>query len=189
MSSGNGAAGAGGGLAPTGDAVVAGGADDRSVPVVRLRVLGPDDVEQVAALEVRIFPEDPWTSGMVAEELAAAGRHYVGAEVGGELVGYAGIHTGPDADVMTIGVLSSCRGRGVGSQLLADLIDAARAAGSERVFLEVRASNGAAQGLYVAHGFHRIGRVRHYFRHPREDAVTMRLDLRGPGIGPVGAPL
>lgn len=153
---------------------------------VDLRALGPEDVEQVSALEAALFPEDPWTRTMVAEELSAPGRHYVGAELEGRLIGYAGILIGPDADVMTIGVLPDHRGRGVGTLLLEDILDAARTGGSERVFLEVRASNGAAQGLYLAHGFHRIGKVRHYFRNPREDAVTMRLDLGGTRGAPIG---
>lgn len=138
----------------------------------------PADVPTICALEQAIFPEDPWTPGMVDEELNAAGRHYVAAYVStdnasGEIVGYAGITLGPDADVMTIGVLAQWRGKGVGSHLLADLLAAADAAGSERIFLEVRASNEAAQGLYRRHGFEVIGRIRNYFRQPREDAVTM----------------
>lgn len=142
-----------------------------------LRPLGPGDVSRVVALEAEIFAGDPWTEGMVSEELQVRGRHYVGVEVDGDLLGYAGISLGPDADVMTIGVLARARGRGLGRLLLEDLLAAARAAGSQRVFLEVRASNAAAISLYRAHGFAAIGTIRHYFRHPREDAVSMRTDL------------
>ncbi|WP_240623065.1 ribosomal protein S18-alanine N-acetyltransferase [Schaalia canis] len=146
--------------------------------VVELRPMTAADVPTVCALEQAIFPEDPWTPGMVDEELRAAGRHYVAAYANtdgasGEIVGYAGITLGPDADVMTIGVLPQWRGKGVGARLLADLLSAAEAAGSERIFLEVRASNEAAQGLYRRYGFEIIGRIRNYFRHPLEDAVTM----------------
>ncbi|MGO3796035.1 MAG: ribosomal protein S18-alanine N-acetyltransferase [Pauljensenia sp.] len=154
---------------------------------VDLRALGPDDVHLVSALEAQIFSEDPWTRAMVAEELSAPGRHYVGAEVEEHLVGYAGILIGPDSDVMTIGVLPDHRGGGVGTLLLEDIVAAARTIGSERVFLEVRASNESAQRLYLAHGFRRIGMVRHYFRNPREDAVTMRLDLGDTHGAPIGA--
>lgn len=146
-------------------------------PPVALRVLGPDDTDLVTALEAEVFAEDPWTPGMVAEELSAPMRHYVAAERDGQVLGYGGITLGPDADIMTIGVREGERGAGVGRLLLGGLLTAARTAGSRRVFLEVRASNGAAQGLYAAAGFRPIGRVRHYFRNPREDAVTMRLDL------------
>ncbi len=146
-------------------------------PAVLLRPLTEADRETVTELEGRVFPEDPWPPSMVGEELRAPLRHYVGAVEGGDTVGYAGVRLGPDADVMTIGVVEPARGRGIGRALIEDLLGAARAAGSERVFLEVRASNEAAIGLYLSVGFHRIGRVRRYFRHPTEDAVTMRLDL------------
>lgn len=146
------------------------------------------DVPTVCALEQAIFPEDPWTSGMIHEELRALRRHYVAAcvneEATGEaddpkgnaaetIIGYAGITLGPDADVMTIGVLPDWRGQGVGARLLADILTAADAAGAERVFLEVRASNESAQALYRRRGFDTVGRIRNYFRNPCEDAVTM----------------
>ena len=35
----------------------------------KLVVLGPQDWHAVIALEQAIFPEDPWTPGMVAEEI------------------------------------------------------------------------------------------------------------------------
>ncbi len=143
-----------------------------------LRRLGVGDIDLVTALEAEIFAEDPWTSAMVGEELRAPGRHYVAALLDDTVVGYAGIAIGSDADVMTIGVRMSARGRGVGTFLLAELLRAAREAGAQRVFLEVRASNGSAIGLYARAGFTRIGRVRRYFRNPVEDAVTMRADLR-----------
>jgi len=143
-----------------------------------LRPLTSQDAATVTRLERRVFPEDPWPRSMVDEELAAPRRRYVGAVVDGEMIGYAGIRLGPDADVMTIGVEDAHRGRGIGRALLDDLLAAARDAGTERVFLEVRASNEGAVRLYERAGFHRIGRLRRYFRHPTEDAVTMRLDLR-----------
>ncbi|MDO4257904.1 MAG: ribosomal protein S18-alanine N-acetyltransferase [Actinomycetaceae bacterium] len=140
--------------------------------------LSIDDLDAVAALETAIFPEDPWSRGMVSEELRSRARHYVGLRAGGgDLIAYAGVALGPDAEIMTIGVLPDWRGRGLGTLLLRDLITAAREAGAERIFLEVRASNESAQRLYEREGFTRIGQIRGYFRHPTEDAVTMRALL------------
>lgn len=162
---------------PEGPALPSGGnpVDEGDAPALRLLEVG--DVARVVALEEAIFPEDPWTEGMISEELQVRGRHYVGVEVGDRLVGYAGITLGSDADVMTVGVLPEARGRGLGRLLVEDLLAAARRAGARRVFLEVRASNEVAIGLYARLGFARIGRIRRYFRHPSEDAVTMRADL------------
>ena len=40
-------------------------------------------------------------------------------------------------------------------------------------FLEVRASNEAAQALYVGLGFHQCGRRREYYQAPVEDAIEL----------------
>jgi ribosomal-protein-alanine N-acetyltransferase len=45
------------------------------------------------------------------------------------------------------------------------------------VFLEVRASNEAAQHLYAALGFTRVGERRRYYRFPTEDAVILRTGI------------
>ena len=144
---------------------------------IELRVLGPADFEQVLRAERIVFAEDPWTPGMIGEELTSTLRHYVGAFEQGTFVGWAGLSLGVDGDVMTIGVLPDFRGRGVGHLLLAELLRVARQASVERVFLEVRASNTQAISLYERQGFVHIGRIKHYFRNPSEDAVTMRVDL------------
>ena len=149
---------------------------------IRLRAATAQDAPALRVLEDAIFPEDPWSDGMIAEELAAKWRFYVLAEHIDEQgqatpVGYGGVSLGPDADIMTVGVLADFRGTGLGTRVVESLLNAAQAAGSERIFLEVRESNMAAQRLYEKHGFERIGRVRGYFRHPLEDAVTMRFDV------------
>lgn len=142
---------------------------------VHIRRASAQDRDLLIALEHEIFPEDPWTPGMVDEELSSPARAYfIAATDSGEVVGYAGVSLGFDADVMTIGVRGTARRQGVGDLLVNAMTSAAADAGADRVFLEVRESNEAAQKLYKKHGFERIGRVRGYFRNPIEDAVTMR---------------
>lgn len=142
---------------------------------------GPGDEALLAVLENEIFPEDPWTPAMIAEELASPFSTYLlalGDE--GECLAYGGVKVvGDAADIMTIGVVEAARGRGLGRFLLDGLIGAAREGGAEAVFLEVRRSNLAARALYASAGFMEIGVIRRYFRNPVEDAVDMRLDLRG----------
>ena len=149
----------------------------------QLLVLGIEDRQALVALEQEIFPEDPWTSGMIAQELSSGRSVYFGVCVNDDvaapvLCGYAGIALGVDADVMTMGVLPDFRGRGLGRVLMGALIDVARRWGSERVFLEVRESNAAAISLYENSGFEVVGRTKGYFRNPREDALNMRLIVR-----------
>ena len=47
----------------------------------------------------------------------------------------------------------------------------------EKVFLEVRASNEAALGLYRRFGFSEAGRRANYYERPREDALVMVATL------------
>ena len=134
----------------------------------KLVVLGPQDWHAVIALEQAIFPEDPWTPGMVAEELSSGLSVYFGVCADapqGELpvlCGYAGVKVGLDSDVMTMGVLPDFRGRGLGRALMDALLELARQRGSERVFLEVRASNTPAITLYEQSGFERVGVTKNY---------------------------
>jgi ribosomal protein S18 acetylase RimI-like enzyme len=77
-------------------------------------------------------------------------------------------------------VLAAWRGRGVGSALLAEGIDQARAAGAHKIALQVWPHNRAAIALYERFGFQREGYLtRHYRRRSGElwDAVIMSLRL------------
>ena len=49
----------------------------------------------------------------------------------------------------------------------------AKLMGATAGYLEVRASNEAANALYQRYGFRQIGRRRNYYDHPREDAIIM----------------
>lgn len=89
---------------------------------VTFALLGPADLFQLIELEPVIFPADPWSANMLTEELNLPGRLYVGAFRGEDLIGYAGVRLGWDADVMTVGVLPLHRGMGVGGALVKELI-------------------------------------------------------------------
>ncbi|WP_026429599.1 ribosomal protein S18-alanine N-acetyltransferase [Schaalia georgiae] len=145
------------------------------------------DLRELVRLEGLLFPEDPWTEGMLREELASASSHYLIARADGTACGYGGVKVlGDQGDIMTIGVVPGARGRSVGSRLLDGLIAWARRAGADELFLDVRASNAAAIGLYLSRGFEAVGRRRRYFRNPVEDALVMRL--AGLAGGPAAHP-
>ena len=175
-------------------------------PGVRLRPMVPADLADVMALEHDLFPDDPWTAQMFAEEvvqppdsrlylIAEAGKPAV-AEAGepavaeaGEpastagapvMAGYAGmmfVPGGVQADVLTIAVAKAYWGRGVGSALLGALVDTAAGRGCTEVFLEVREDNPRARGLYLRRGFDEIGVRRGYYQPSGVDAIVMRKDL------------
>jgi ribosomal-protein-alanine N-acetyltransferase len=152
----------------------------------RLRAMVPADLVDVIALEHEVFPDDPWSPEMFADEVVQPpeSRLYLIAEAdagGSALAGYAGlmfVPGGTQADVLTIAVRQAYWGRGIGSALLDALVTAARDRGCAEVFLEVRADNSRAHGLYRRRGFADIGIRRGYYQPSGADAITMRKDLR-----------
>jgi ribosomal-protein-alanine N-acetyltransferase len=146
-----------------------------------LRPLRYDDLAAVLDLEWTLFPDDAWSPGMFAEELALQGngRHYVAAEEGSTLVGYAGMMLpgGRQAEVLTLAVDERHWGHGIGSALLTDLLDEATGRACQEMFLEVRADNPRAQDLYRRYGFEHVGIRRGYYQPSGTDAIVMRREL------------
>lgn len=146
-----------------------------------LRGATPDDLDAIMAIEERSFPTDAWSRETMRSELASPHGRYLVDEQGGEVVGYGGVRAlqgGADADIQTIALDAELRGRGRGRALLRALLRTAAERGAREVFLEVRADNPAAEGLYRAEGFEEIGRRPRYYQPDDVDAIVMRLDLR-----------
>ena len=79
--------------------------------------------------------------------------------------------------INNVAVRSEYQRRGVASQLLAAVLIEGRRIGAHLAFLEVRAGNIAAQGLYQRSGFQVTGRRRRYYNQPPEDALLMSRQL------------
>jgi len=140
------------------------------------------DLDSVLGLELALFGEEAWSRQMLIGELGQqpASRYYLVAEEAGTIVGYAGLlAAGGQADVLTIAVSAPCWGQGIGSQLLAGLLEEAARRGCTEAFLEVRADNTRAQRLYRWWGFDEIGIRRGYYQPSGMDAIVMRRDLAG----------
>lgn len=146
-----------------------------------LRVATPADLEAIMLVENRSFPTDAWSTETMAAELASPHGRYLLDEHDGVVVGYGGVRAlqgSPDADIQTIALLAERRGEGRGRALLRALLEVARERGAREVFLEVRADNPTATGLYLAEGFEEIGRRPRYYQPDDVDAIVMRRDLR-----------
>ncbi|KJQ55054.1 ribosomal protein S18-alanine N-acetyltransferase [Microbacterium sp. SA39] len=146
-----------------------------------LRAATPADLDAIMAIEHRSFPTDAWSSETMAAELASAHGVYLVDEHDGEVIGYGGVRAlqgSADADIQTIALLAERRGEGRGRALLRALLAAARARGAREIFLDVRADNPTAAGLYLAEGFEEIGRRPHYYQPDDVEAIVMRRDLR-----------
>ena len=77
-------------------------------------------------------------------------------------------------EIENIAIAGPSRRRGLGTKLLREFLDHARAKGARAVFLEVRESNHAARALYEKWSFDKSGRRPRYYADPVEDAITYR---------------
>lgn len=148
-----------------------------ALPAVRIRPLEMDDLPRVIEIENASF-STPWRRPTFETLLGRRDSDLIAAESVDGLAGYAVVWTIADqAELGNVAVVGEVRGRGIGRLLVRAALDRATARGAEDCFLEVRASNLAAQALYESCGFEVIGRRRRYYRRPIEDALVMRAHL------------
>ena len=146
----------------------------------QIRPMSQEDVPAIAALEQAAY-EFPWSAGIFRDCLLA-GYCAVTLEAGSEVVGYAVMSVAAgEAHLLNICIAPDLRRRGIGRRLLQHMLAAARQAGAECLYLEVRPSNQEAMRLYRAAGFEVVGVRPGYYRAVggNEDAVV--LVLRFPG--------
>ncbi len=84
---------------------------------------------------------------------------------------------GNEWEIENIAIAGPARRRGLGTRLLGELLDMARARGAAAMFLEVRESNQAARALYEKWAFLESGRRPVYYQDPQEAAILYRLDF------------
>lgn len=147
-------------------------------PEPRVRPLRRSDLPAVLAIERSVYPS-PWPEEHLTRIVALPGAIGRVAELeGGGVVGYAlGWVAADEAELANIAVAPPHRRTGVGDRLLASMREAAAGLGATRMYLEVRVSNEVAQAFYRSRGFTVTGRRREYYSRPREDALTMAVDL------------
>jgi ribosomal-protein-alanine N-acetyltransferase len=143
----------------------------------RLTPMTAEHLEQVAAIERECF-STPWTAEMLREELFNPAASYIVAEApDGTVLGYGGLQAVIDEGYITnIAVRGDYRQMGVGSALL-EVFCRFGEAHLAFLTLEVRASNQAAIGLYLKHGFAQVGRRKDYYDRPKEDAILMTKEF------------
>jgi [ribosomal protein S18]-alanine N-acetyltransferase len=142
-----------------------------------IRRMTVDDISAVHEIDMLSFSL-PWSERSFRFEVAEnpVARNWV-AEVNGRVAGMLVLWFIVDeAHIATIAVHPDFRRRGIGEQILISAIRAVRKEGAQRVFLEVRAGNVAAQAMYRKYGFEITGIRPHYYRDNNEDAFLMNLE-------------
>ena len=137
-----------------------------------VRRAGAGDLSALADLHASAF-----SPGWSAAEIAALGAVAL-VEDGAGLILVRTV--AGEAEVLTVGVRPEARGTGAGRRLVQAALEAVRADGAERVFLEVAEDNLAALRLYDGFGFVEVGRRRRYYPRPdggTADALVLRRAL------------
>jgi ribosomal-protein-alanine N-acetyltransferase len=137
------------------------------------------DLAVFVSLDKKLFPYSPWSASQYKEEFSSPTRHFVVALDDAQgIIGYAGVFApgGAEADVLTVGVIPSQRGKGIARQLMALITDWAKQQGSIAMMLEVKVDNTEAIGLYESLGYSKLNVRKDYFG-AGLDALVMRLDL------------
>ncbi|MCU7555100.1 ribosomal protein S18-alanine N-acetyltransferase [Alteromonas sp. ASW11-19] len=142
-----------------------------------VRTMQAADIPAAYAIHQQAQPR-PW-SPATFEDCTHTPYHGLVAE-NDSVAGYALILCVADeATLMDIAVAESARRSGTGSALLSRVIQYCQQCGMRSLFLEVRANNPAAIGLYRKYGFEQIDTRKGYYNTPegKIDGVIMRRAL------------
>lgn len=143
-----------------------------------LEPMGEQDLSKVLAIENAIYTH-PWTGGNFLDSLYA-GYDCRTWRLNGELIGYFVLMCAAgEAHLLNLSIAAQHQRRGHGSALLREAAALARSRAVRTIFLEVRPSNRAAQGLYTRFGFRKVAVRRGYYpaHSGREDALVLSLAL------------
>jgi len=144
----------------------------------RLRPMTEADLPRIHRIELASY-EYPWSPGNFADSLRAGYSMWV-REAEGEVIGYyAMMAAAGEAHLLNLTIAPMWRRHGLGRDLLDHCLARPWDHHADSVFLEVRASNSAAIGLYHGSGFVDLAVRRGYYpaRDGREDALIMKKDL------------
>jgi len=139
---------------------------------MRIRAIRPEDDAAITGVIRTVMPEfgaqgpgfaleDPEVAAMSAAYSVPGSAYFVLEDAGGRVLGGGGI--GPLAggepgvcELRKMYFLREARGGGHGRRMLAHCLEAARALGYRRCYLETLSGMEAAQHLYAAAGFSRL---------------------------------
>lgn len=141
--------------------------------VVSIRRLELSDIEDVLAIQ-RACPE-------VAQWSALDYEHAAAGEIAGWVFedesGLSGFLVArsllAESEILNFAVRPASRRRGIGSQLLQEVVEWSKRGRDRRILLEVRASNVVAQSFYARLGFQIVGRRGRYYSNPTEEALLL----------------
>lgn len=136
-----------------------------------------EHLPEILKIEEESF-SDPWSRKMFEDELKDDGRRIsVAMTADGKVIGYAvGWVVLDEFHLGNIAVEQSLRKKGLGENLLKEVLRLAGQNGCRMASLEVRASNEVAIGLYQKNDFKAIAIRKKYYQD--EDALVMIAEIK-----------
>ena len=141
-----------------------------------------DDFAALYAVEKVCFePPFRFESGYMRRVVSASNAATWIAEDAGQMVGFAivewtGMKPQTSAYILTVEVLPTHRGKGVGAELLRRLEGSARGEGARSIWLHVDQANDPAIRLYEKQGYLAAGEEEHFYA-PDRGAYLYRKDI------------
>lgn len=119
-----------------------------------------------------------WSYNVLKQELENPNTTYIIAKEISEVVGFAGMSVCLDeATLNNIVVKKSCRGKGIGGELLESLIELCSDMSMKTFTLEVNTENIPAINLYKKFGFKNVGTRTKYYNNTNDAFIMTKYDI------------
>lgn len=140
-----------------------------------IRKMKIEDLPAIMKIEEKLFTT-AWEREMFLEEINK--QYAFVLEIDDNIAGYiCGWKLVDECNITNIGINRQHQRKGYGEELVVLLMKKLTSEDCFKFFLEVRASNHAAQQLYNKLGFSLIGTRKKYYHTPFEDAYIYGIDL------------
>jgi len=150
---------------------------------VGIRPMSLRDVDAVHAIEREVF-SSPWSRASFERECREKISSSWVAVLDGAVAGYAVSWVVCDeVHIGNIAVRPRLQRRGIGTRLLARVLEEGVSRGARLATLEARESNVRALGLYERFSFRPVAIRKRYYSDSGEDAIVMIADLPCGGDG------
>jgi len=136
----------------------------------RIRVAVADDISAILAIEQAAPTAAHWSADQYLSRIEDG--YVIVAELEGRICGFLCARApAGEWEIENVVVDAGFARRGIGKELMRELIKKWESGAGSVVLLEVRESNAAARALYEKSGLREVGHRRGYYREPVEDAV------------------
>ncbi len=140
--------------------------------------LAKEHLSDVAIIEQRCFPDEPWSEQALEILCRDHGMGFAAVSDEGRVLSYVGMtYAADEGSITNVATHPDARRQGLGRAVVSALRDEAAKCALAFVYLEVRVSNSPAIALYQSLGFETVGTRKNFYRHPTEDALLMRASI------------